>query len=185
MHTSRLASAYLCIICAIHIICCSAGLSFAFAKILIWIERCRTHNREVLQALLITNRMNAVIFLFSERPAVTQKSLLRIFRVLTFEQISWVLFLVYNFNMRNLAFAQLRVASSCVAPAKADGILPSPAAPKAGDAGRDHKRVEPSHGPIIITLCLFSVPDVSDALPAKRFVIVCMRVRCVWGWVKP
>lgn len=103
MHTFRLASAYLCIIRAIHIICCSTGLSFVFAKILIWIEKYRTHNRKVLRVLLITNRMNAVIFLFSERPVVTQKLLLRIFGVLTFEQISWGLFLVYNFNMRNLA----------------------------------------------------------------------------------
>lgn len=58
---------------------------------------------------------------------------------------------------------------------------PPPAAYNTVDIRRDHKRVELSHGPIIITLCFFSLPDVLDALPAKRFVIVCMCTRMFKG----
>jgi len=97
MHASRLVSAYLCIY-AIHTSCCNVGSSFAFTKILICLLRSRGAIIAEFLQTLITSSKNAVIFALGiaifRKICSDPKSLLRIFSVLTFEQISWVLFLV-------------------------------------------------------------------------------------------
>lgn len=87
----------------------------------------------------------------------------------------------YNSNMRNLELLNWEWPAAVSLLPKPMAYCPPPAAPNAVDISGDHKRVELSHGPIIITLCFFSVPDVLDALPAKRFVIVCMCTRVFEG----
>lgn len=91
----------------------------------------------------------------------------------------------YHFNIQNLELLNWEWPAAVWLLPKPMASCPPPAAHNTGDIRRDHKRVELSHGPIIITLCFSSVPAVLDALPAKRFVIVCMCTRVFEGGWNP
>lgn len=87
----------------------------------------------------------------------------------------------YNFNIANLELLNQGWPAAVSLLPKPMAYGPAPAAHSAGDPRRDHKRVGLSHGPIIIPLCFFPALDVLAALPAKRFVIVCMCTRVFEG----
>lgn len=149
------------------------GLSFVFTTILI-----EKHRSQVSADFSHYQQQGHcyLALLFSGRPAVTPKSLLRTFRVVTFGQTSGLLFLlrVLTRAHENLELLNREWPAAVSLLPKAMALCPPPAAPSTLGITRDHKRVALSHGPIIITLCSFSLPDVLAALPGKGFVIVCV-----------